>query len=205
MKKTLLAIACASALGAQAATLNLGLDLSGSNPLLAHPNFAASAADRAAEEIRKLENGDILNIRSFGARDNTDNLLNNRFVISRHNRADALAKKVAQYIRSLPERNVQAQDQTNLIAYLEFSELNCDTGGRVLAITDGLESSSELSGYAFKSMEKGLPAPEVSLAGCHITFYGLGAGWEPRTIRHVRREWQNWMQEAEADFVAIIP
>ena len=75
----------------------------------------------------------------------------------------------------------------------------------VIVVTDGLESSSLLSGGAFKAATHGLPEPEVALSGCEITFFGLGTGWEPNAVRHVRREWRAWMKKADARFQTVSP
>ena len=56
LRMTALAASIALAAPAvEARTLSVGIDMSGSNPLLAHENFAYSAAQYVTGEILKLE------------------------------------------------------------------------------------------------------------------------------------------------------
>lgn len=185
--------------------LTIGVDLSGSNPLLQHKNFAHIASEHTRAEINKLSDGDVVIIKAFGAANDPRNVLSDRFTISRKLRTEKVADSVASYITSLPQK-AESQNATNLIAWLEFTHFNCESGnGRVLAITDGLESSSLVSGQKMLNGEQGLPKPDASLSGCHVTFYGLGAGWAPKAKRFVRNEWRNWFKPTGATFTAIIP
>ena len=165
----------ASQTGAE--TLSIGIDKSGSNPLLTNENFAYSAAQYVSSEILKLQPNDVVNIKTFGARDEAANIITSSFTISRRVSPQKVADLVTQYIRTLPTNNDSAQNSTNLIAYLEFtSGLDCANDGKVVVITDGLESSSLVSGAAMLEGQAELPEPQVDLNGCEVTFYGLGAG-----------------------------
>ena len=208
MKQLLATIGLWTALmsAAAAKTLTIGVDLSGSNPLLIHPNFAHIAASHVGDQISKLRDGDVINIRSFGARGEAVNLLNQRIVLSRRVTARAVAEALRRYLKSLPEDASVAQGDTNLLAWLEFtSGFDCNNEGSLIVLTDGLESSKLVDARALLAGDVGLPEPQVDLAGCSVTFYGLGAGLPPTPIRHLREEWQSWITKSGAAFTAIIP
>lgn len=207
MRKILTILLLAStASTAQAKTLTIGIDLSASNPLLSHKNFAHVASQHVSSEINKLKDGDVVHVKTFGSRKDALNLLNPTFEISRRLKPSKVAGIVAQYIRSLPEQKEASQSSTNLIAWLEFtSEFNCAQNSQILVITDGLESSSYVDGNQLLQGKKSLPKAEVNLKGCALTFYGLGAGWMPQQVKIVRKEWERWSEQAGAAFTAIIP
>ncbi len=193
-------------LASHAKTLTIGIDLSGSNPLLTHQNFAYGAAEHTASVIGALKSGDNVVVKTFGARGEANNLLNHRIEISRRMKPAKAAGIVAQYILSLPSQKNASQASTNLIAWLEFtSGFNCPDSGEILVITDAVESSSFLDANDLLSGKKGLPEPDVDLKGCALTFYGVGAGFAPQSVKIVRNEWRTWAKKAGADFSAIIP
>lgn len=110
LKTMLCGAAIAFALGAATAsakTLTIGIDLSGSNPLLAEKNFAVGAADYAAQQILELKSGDAVVISSFGARDSAANLRQERYVLSRKLRARELADAAKHYILSIPQQTTK--------------------------------------------------------------------------------------------------
>lgn len=209
MKRFVLITALFLALGvtsAQAVTLTVALDKSGSNPLLADPHFAASAANFVAGRIRSLKEGDVVRIRSFGARSKAANLLDQTFVLSRRLRARQVAEAVRRYVAALPQQAGQAQPSTNIIAFLEFdSGLDCAGGGAALLLTDGLEASQYMSPRAFLAGRQSLPKPDADLSGCEVVFYGLGAGLPPKSARFMRREWTHYVTTAGGHFTAIMP
>lgn len=191
---------------ADAKTLTIGIDLSASNPLLSHKNFAHIASQHVTSEITKLKDGDIVRVQTFGSRKDALNLLNPTFEISRRLKPNKVAGIVAQYIQSLPEQKDASQSSTNLVAWLEFtSGFNCAANSHIFVITDGLESSSYVDGNLLLQGKKSLPKPDIDLKGCGLTFYGLGAGWMPQQVKIVRKEWERWAEQAGASFTAIIP
>lgn len=186
-------------------TLTIAFDKSASNPLLSDPNFAASAAEYAAELVGALKEGDTVRIRNFGARDVASNMLDQEFVISRRLRPQQAAAAVASYIASLPQQAAQAQSSTNIVAFLEFdSGLDCENGGKVHLLTDGVESSTYVSSQSFLDGSQSLPTPDVDLTGCHVEFYGLGAGLPPQSVRFMRKEWTNYVTAAGGKFTSIV-
>ena len=132
-------------------------------------------------------------------------LLDQTYTISRRVRPEAVAAALSQFIKSLPTRTNIAQGQTNILSFLEFhSGLGCEAGGKVLLLTDGVESSSTVSAQALAEGKTQLPKPDVSLQGCALTFYGLGAGLPPEMVKHIRSAWQSWAEQAGAEFSAVI-
>ncbi len=196
-------LSAALATPAAAKTLTVTLDKSGSNPLLADPHFAASAAAYVASKVQALEEDDVVRLRSFGARSAASNLLDQDFVISRRLKAKALAKSLKAYIQSLPDHKAEAQGSTNIVAALEFdSGLDCAGGGSVLLLTDGLEASSYMNPDDFLAGKRHLPKPDADLKGCEVIFYGLGAGLPAPSAKFIRQEWRAFVSAAGGKFRA---
>jgi hypothetical protein len=190
---------------ASAATLTIGIDLSMSNPMLAHPNFARAAASYVSEQIAPLKFGDVVHVQTLGARNDPTNLLDQTYVIGKKVRSNAVAAAIKQFITSLPTRKNIAQSETNILSFLEFhSGLDCAASGQIIVLTDGLESSSTVSAQAFAEGKTRLPKPDVSLKGCTLTFYGLGAGLPPAIVKNIRAAWAQWSEQAGATFHAVI-
>lgn len=206
MKKLISALIFALATtGAHAETITIAIDKSGSNPLLTDKYFAAAAAGYAGKLIGGLKDGDVVRLKSFGARSNASNMLDQRFVISRRLRANVLAESIQNYIRALPGKNDEAQRATNIVALLEFdNSFSCESDSKVLLLTDGLEASSVIDPMAFLEGKASLPKPDVDLAGCEVIFYGLGAGLPNSSVKHIRGEWQSYVTAAGATYTAII-
>lgn len=189
---------------AGAAVLTLGIDYSGSNPVLSDVEFAEAAAAHVHPLIAALELGDVVRIRTFGAR-GSENLRAATIQINRTNRPQRVADEVAAMIAALPQAGVPPQDSTNIIAFLEFGDFACPSGEQVVLITDGLESSAYIA--AKELMEgKALPAPDAGLlAGCQVTFYGLGVGQPPQVAKSLRAQWRAWFDGAGATFKPVVP
>lgn len=183
-----------------AKTLTIGVDLTGSNLLLLDARFADGAAQFVSREIHQLNDGDTVVVRTFGARSEGRNVLTQRFEISRRLKASKIAKAVETYLRSLPSKDV-SQPETNLIGWLEITRgFDCKNSGRIVAITDALESSRYIDANALISGTAFLPQADVNLTGCSVFFYGLGAGMQPQMVKILGSQWQRWMDEASADF-----
>jgi hypothetical protein len=190
----------------EAKTLTIAVDLSGSNPLLTHEHFAAEAARRAVAAVQSLNDGDVVRLRTFGAREDARNVLNQSVTIGRRMRSTRVAEGIGAYLRSLPKSGETGQASTNLLAWLEFeSDLGCSSGGEILVITDAVESSSLVSAKALLEGKAKLPPPSVDLSGCQLTFFGLGAGWPAPQVKRLRDEWTRWATKAGAKFTVVIP
>lgn len=199
------ALVCVS-MGVSAKTLTVGMDLSASNPLVKDPAFSKEAASYVAEHIKAMKTKDKLVIKSFGARENAANLKKIELTIKRHRQAK-IAKKAAAYIQSMTTDKDNAQQSTNIVAFMEFNDFGCSEGGTVIVITDGIEASQSVNPNDLIAGKKGLPAPDedAALAGCHVVFYGLGAGWPTKQVKLIRSAWQAYFKKAGASFEAIIP
>ncbi len=196
---------CGLSINVQAKTLTIAIDLSGSNPLLQHKNFAYESAKYMSEQITKLKTGDSVSLQTFGSRGDASNLLNYKFTLSRRLRASAIATKIAKFIQSLPKRKDLAQSSTNLIAWLEFTGgFDCKNQGQIIVITDGLESSSYVDARKFLDGKAKFPKPDVDLKGCNLTFYGLGAGLPAPYVKIIRNAWRKWVAASGASFTAVI-
>lgn len=210
MKQSIVALAVLAALGcglAQAKTLTIGIDLSSSNPVVGDAAFARSAAAYAQTQVAALQPGDVVEVRTFGDR-SLANVKAERVQISRRAKADKVAAKIARFIAGLPASNPAVQGSTNIVAFLEFGQFDCASGGTVLLLTDGIESSEYVDANRFLA-GKPLPKPEKNfLSGCAVTMVGLGQALvgelTPQQTKHVRTAWQTWMKAAGARFESII-
>lgn len=204
--KCLLSLTCLSLLTimpVHAQTLTISFDKSGSNPLLSDIHFAASAASFVANEVSSLKEGDIVRFKSFGARSEASNLLDQSFTISRRLKAKQLANAIKEHIQNLPNQTGISQGSTNLIAAIEFDdELDCANNGSAIYLTDGIESSEYINGRELIEGKAHLPKPDIDLTGCSITFYGLGAGASGPAGRIIRQEWKQYAERAGASFIA---
>lgn len=205
MRKLIIAAACLALSSVNADTLTIGLDLSGSNPLTVHPNFAYMAANHVHGEILKLKEGDTVNFRVFGSIGVPDNILSQPILITRKNSARKVAKHIAAYIQSIPGGK-EPQGSTNILAFLELgSGFDCENGGRLVLVTDAIESSELVDAGALLEGKTGLPSADVNLDGCSMYFYGLGAGRSIASIKYLRKEWIRWAKEAGVTFDFHIP
>lgn len=196
---------CVMSINGHAKTLTIAIDLSGSNPLLQHKNFAYEAAKYMSKQITQLKTGDIVSLQTFGARGDASNLINHRFTVARRLRANAIATKIAGFIQSLPNRTDLAQSSTNLIAWLEFTDgFDCKSQGQIIVITDGLESSEYVDARKFLDGKAKFPKADVDLKGCELTFYGLGAGLPANYVKIIRNAWRKWVATSGASFTAVI-
>lgn len=193
-------------MSADGKTITIGIDLSGSNPMVKHKNFAHSAAEYADKEISKLKNGDIVRLKTFGSRDNVSNLLSSEYVVSRRVKPRKISAVISSYINSLPSKSDAVQGSTNLLAWLDFTgDFDCSEQSRIIVFTDGLESSELIDFQSFVNGKAELPEPDNDLNGCTVTVYGLGAGMPPTYVKNVRSGWRTWFKKAGATFKAIIP
>ena len=189
-----------------AKSLTIGIDLSGSNPLLMDQNFANGAAAFISQEIQSLKMNDRINILTFGARSNARNLKRQSLVLSRQNRPKKIAKQVKNFILALPNNKQESQASTNLVSWLELTHgFDCKNNGSIVVLTDGIESSDIVDGRQFVKGKTELPEADVDLKGCSLAFYGLGVGWPHNSVKHIRGAWKKWAAQAGAEFQFIAP
>lgn len=187
--------------------LTFGIDHSGSSPVVTSPAMAKAAGRQAARDVARLPLGSRIVIRNFGAR-TTDNIQPIEIRIDRRNRPRAVAGIVQRHFENIPSAISEAQNETNILAFLEFGTFDCAHGERITLFTDGIEASKTISDREFLS-GKPLPAPKNKdyLKGCEVVFFGLGhskEGLPPRIVEHLRSAWQDYFAAAGAKFTAII-
>lgn len=200
-------LSLAVSLPAFSKTLTIGIDESVSNPLVLSEVHAKGAGQYVRSQIAALQPGDWVRVRSLGDRSSA-HFASETIRITRSNRADKVADTVARYIASLPTLSLQGQSETNILAFLEFGQFDCANAGRILLLTDGIESSSTIDDRSLFA-GKTLPPPEANaLAGCEVTMFGFGQSRDgsipPQAIKTLRTAWKAWMKAAGASFSAII-
>lgn len=201
------AVSLALATNASAKTLTIGIDASASNPLVVSEAAAKAAAEYARTEIAKLDLGDFVRVRTFGDRNGAHPSQTIR--ITRGNRADKVGATVARYIATMPAKKLEGQASTNIVAFLEFGQFDCQAGAaQTLLLTDGIESSAYADGREFLN-GKALPAPEPALLkGCDVTMFGFGqnstAEVPPQIVKTMRASWTDWMKAAGASSFTVV-
>lgn len=194
-------------MSANAQNLTVGLDMSLSNPLVLESSFGHQASAFVAEHIKPMKPKSQVKIMQFGARDKAINQRSPKLKIKRHNQSK-IAKKVAAYIKAVTSNKNNAQQATNIVAWLEFGEFGCDQGGKIIVITDGIEYSEYVNGNQFLAGEQGLPEPDEfhQLKGCEVYFYGLGVGRPAKQVKIIRAAWMKYFKQAGVKrFEAIMP
>lgn len=191
---------CADAL---AATLTIGLDLSGSNPLLHNHSFNREAASYIKTQIAPLKRGDVVLLKSFGDVRDPKNFGTYRFEVGRGKKK--LADKINAYILALPQK-VQAQGSTQILAWFGRKRFTCEVGDKVMLITDGIEASEKVNPNQLLAGSAQLPPPNefVDLSGCDITFFGLGVGRLDSEVVALRRAWRKWFAKTGANYSEAI-
>lgn len=190
-----------------AKTLTVAVDVSASSGAF-NPTLSKIAAARARKAIAALQLGDVVRLQKFGAR-NVQNLPSETIRIDRALRPAVVAAWIGKYIEEIPAKIPAGDAETNIIAYLEFgSYFDCGNKGKVLLISDGIESSNYISSGQLLA-GKALPRPESNLlAGCEIELFPLGqtqgGSVPPQAIKNLRAAWSAWMKEAGATFTVVI-
>lgn len=207
MKNLIFVLALSFALPSFAKTLTIGIDISGSNPVVSSPEFAKVAAQHVKRKVSALQLGDVVEIRPIGDR-SMANFKVERIQINRRNRADKVSDMVARYVGSLPTRNFAGGSASNILSFLEFGQFKCADKSAIFLLTDGIENSQYISGQDF-ILGKPFPAPETNyLAGCEVTMLGIGqnVGGEipPLILRNMLTTWKTYMQTAGATFTPVV-
>lgn len=183
--------------------LVIAIDLSGSNPLIDDPDFAAKVADRVGDEIRGLGFASEVHVRTFGNYDAASNNFHYDVLISARNRPDAVATEVEKLIAGTPqlvrEGKWHVQGHTNILAFLDNVSNAIGCSGlptSVILASDGIEDSE----YARLSRPAShLPSPDGRpFAGCsELQILGLGEGdRSPSETVRLRGEWSRWARAA---------
>lgn len=191
-------------LAGQTKDITVLFDLSGSNPFLTDTRFTQSAAEYVSGHIIELKKGDKVHLQSFGSLQSAANFEAQTLVVKRHGQK-TMQRKVKRIMLGLPE-HAQFQSSTNIVAWFGRNQPRCDEGSKVIVITDGLEASEYIPNINdWLNGKISLPRPNefVEVAGCDITFYGLGVGLNDTQLTVLRRQWHEYFHAAGAIFRGI--
>lgn len=188
---------------AQAKEMIILLDASLSNPMLSDKAFNRRAGDYVIEQIKGLKRGDDITLQSFGSLQEADNFYQRRAKLTRHNHKK-VARQLLKYIRALPQE-FEPQGSTNLIAWFNRNPQRCEDVHKIIVLTDAIEASEWADSNKLLSGEADLPKPSefVNIKGCHITFFGIGAGRLDKETMNLRRAWAQYFNRANAKFEAL--
>ncbi|WP_340149004.1 hypothetical protein [uncultured Sneathiella sp.] len=190
-------------------TLHVLADLSASNPIVSSETYSQLIAYRVSEAILAMNYGDYVSFTTFGNL-RLDDQLRVRVRLTKRNKPEAVAKKIAQLILSIPTGDIQAQQSTEIVAQLEWGSFNCAARDQLLIATDGIEASGFVPSP--KKLLNGsavLPEPMEPgyLEGCTVTMLGIGkaenGSWPGPQVRNLTKAWKNYMTAAKADFTAL--
>lgn len=199
IKAGILAVALGGA-NASAKTLTIAVDQSGFANALADKHFNAKTKRYVRQQIQQLKEGDIVKLKSFGSLQAPENFKEAELLITRHNKkkvADAIGLEIGKL-----KDSAKAQSATNLLAFFGRHKFGCEDGGKVIAITDGIEVSELVDPMKLLKGKAQLPKPHefVRLKGCEVTFYGLGLEHSETETLNLRRAWHAWFTQASASF-----
>lgn len=187
-------------------TLVIGIDLSTSNPMTRDPAFAQKVANWLRPRILNMGPKSLVYVRTFGSYDAAQNQMKvDRKISAKRNTPADIADLITGIVAGVPElianRRLQAQNQTNIIAFLDnVSKLvSCGPGKQpvtVVLASDGIEDSElgNLSGQAGT-----LPLPDRPLfKDCKaLVILGLGQGTRsPAKTRALFEQWQAFARYA---------
>ncbi len=188
-----------------ARTLITSLDVSGSTLLVDDQRFADRVAAYVAAEVKELAIGDTVQVHLVGSYIGYENLQRFNVKISRQNRPEQVAARVATIISSMPTwiqtKKVNVAQETSLTGYFlgEAPALDCQsTETHLLVVTDGVESVS-VDARALLAGKAPLPRPRKDiLKNCQLTLLGIGVfkGGKEAYTAVLSDAWRNWATEA---------
>jgi hypothetical protein len=185
-------------------TIVIGIDLSGSNPLIRDDAFAYKVGQRVGPLIAGLAPRSRVVLRSFGSYNSSANaaLSLDILIAPKTARAEDIARLVSSVIGGVPQMvrqgRLQAQSTTNIVPFLlNISKVvDCRSPTYVILASDGVEDSQ----VADLSRRRGsLPPPPGSpFPGCEeLTILGIGRGLNsPVDTERLYTEWNNWARAA---------
>ncbi len=190
------------------AHVTFSLDQSSSNPNEVE-TFRSAAARHAKDTVRAMKMGDTVAVMTFGDGSLNNFKLTERVKLSARMRPSHVAVALEKAIVAKAEEAAKnPQHETRLMSFFEdsYREFQCASGNaRVIAYTDGIEHSKELTGKQFVFDKKQLPDPTPDiLAGCHVEFIGVGVSangaFQRLEKQHINDAWKSWMEKAGATF-----
>ena len=186
-------------------TIVIGVDLSGSNPLIHDDGFAAKVAQRLSPLIAGLAPRSRVILRSFGAYNSSANspLTLDILIAPKTARAEDIARLISGVLAGVPQMvrqgRLQVQSSTNIVPFLLNIAQVVDCRAmptHVFLASDGVEDSQVAN---LGNRRATLPAPQVApFPGCEeLVILGIGRGLNsPADTERLRGEWAYWAQKA---------
>lgn len=184
--------------------LHILIDASQSNPMLIDTAFNKRAAAFVVQSITQLKQHDTVRLQTFGSLQSADNFEVKALQVSRHNHRK-ISAAVAAYLVSLPQK-LRPQGSTNVLAWFNRNPVDCSKDQHtILIITDGIEASEYVNPNHLLSGKQALPAPSefVSVRGCEVFMFGVGAGRLDQETMRLRKAWAEYFKQAGASFSAV--
>jgi hypothetical protein len=190
-----------------AGNLYITPDISGTAPAISSQEFASASAEILKEHIQDMNFGDKITYKTLG-NDKIHHSKSDSLIISKRNRPENAAEKVAARIESLPQSK-KGEGSTNILSYFENNRFDCSRdNSAVWLLTDGIENSQDFSATDLLK-DKKLPEPfEQTLEGCAVVMIGVGRLADgnklPRKqIQILKKTWTEWLTKAGAVSVDI--
>jgi hypothetical protein len=146
-----------------------------------------------------------LEIHTFGDRNARQQ--NTTIRIDRRHKAVDIARQVRALVESLPSKHLKPQKKSQILAFLEFGQFQCDKGSTIILLSDGIEDSPSIRA---KDLLRGKPLPKPDaniLKGCAVVMRGFASGKpapSDAAVKAMRRSWSDYMKIAGATFTPII-
>jgi hypothetical protein len=186
-------------------TIVIGVDLSGSNPLVRDDGFAYKVSERIRPYIANLAPRSRVILRSFGAYNSSANspLTLDILIAPKTARAEDMATLISSVVAGVPQMvrqgRLQVQSSTNIVPFLLNVSRIVDCRAmpvHVFLASDGLEDS-QVANLSRRSATLP-PPPGAVFAGCQeLAILGIGRGLgSPADTERLRAEWANWARAA---------
>jgi hypothetical protein len=179
-------------------------DISDSAPVAVDRRVAAAAGRTIEEIVLGMNPEDRVKLRSLGLAGIADQQIAIDVTLGRKaaSRPDRIAPALSDLVASFPDLvmagDLQIQNQTNIIGFVEALApgLDCQSvSTRIVIFSDGIEWSSQVLGSELLSGEADLPPPSGPvLSGCTVEMRGLGQqtsalGTNSRWFPILRDQW----------------
>lgn len=188
-----------------------GIDISDSGPLTVDRNVSRAAGNLVKNTVARLQPGDEVRLRSFGAAGIASQQININVTIGRKAkaRANRIAPAIGEFLSSLPDRvekgQITLQTNTNIIGFVEAiaPSLDCEANQiRLILLTDGIEWSEQMNGSELIAGKAQLPPPSGQiLKGCIVEMRGVGqqaaSRWtDSRWFPILKAQWRSFFEAA---------